>query len=309
MRNETRKITEGALIVALFGVLLIANRYSGGLLAGYFSFLFPLPIVLFSAKYGFKEALIPYCAILILTFLIAQPTTLFMVGSGCLTGMAYGWGVFKRKSNGVLIAITIAFTILVYFITSVLLADLFGFSLADDMKMMEGIFVSMGLSEKDTKSYMEMIPVIYPTALVLGAFLEGVLVHMISQLVLKALRYLVNKMKTLFEMRAPKWLGYVFLFLSVLPVLVRNFNVHQLITDICYNLNSVALIAFMANGFITVVWLIRVIGKKSHILIFYVALFAFFPLMLPLLIFAGALDMCAGFREKIVKRSTNAGED
>ena len=57
------------MIVAIFGVLLLINRQTGGFLEGIFMFIFPIPMVAFSAKYGWKDSLPVFVCTVLLSFL------------------------------------------------------------------------------------------------------------------------------------------------------------------------------------------------------------------------------------------------
>ena len=59
MNQKTLKITYGAMIVALFGVLLLINRQTGGMFEGIMMFLLPIPMVAYAARYGWKTSIPP----------------------------------------------------------------------------------------------------------------------------------------------------------------------------------------------------------------------------------------------------------
>ena len=56
MNNSVRKITDGAMMVALIGLFLFLNRQLAGLLDLYAAWLVPLPMVMYAVKYGWKSA-------------------------------------------------------------------------------------------------------------------------------------------------------------------------------------------------------------------------------------------------------------
>ena len=67
MNQNVRKITEGAMMVALIGVFMLIDRQFQGTFSSMFVFLLPLPMVYFGAKYGlcglyFRESI---CSILL----------------------------------------------------------------------------------------------------------------------------------------------------------------------------------------------------------------------------------------------------
>jgi uncharacterized protein YybS (DUF2232 family) len=59
MRKEVRKITEGAAMIALISVFLLIDRQFAGQLNVYFAWIIPLPIIIYTARYGFKAVGFP----------------------------------------------------------------------------------------------------------------------------------------------------------------------------------------------------------------------------------------------------------
>lgn len=69
MNNSVRKITDGAMMVALIGLFLFINRQLAGLLDLYAAWLVPLPMVMYAVKYGWKSALVPFVSVIFLSFI------------------------------------------------------------------------------------------------------------------------------------------------------------------------------------------------------------------------------------------------
>ena len=93
MNNSVRKITDGAMMCAIVGLLLVVNRQFAGMLEEMFLFFFPLPMVFYGAKYGMKNSWVVLFAIVLLSFIIGTPQTLFYVASESFLGMMYGAGI------------------------------------------------------------------------------------------------------------------------------------------------------------------------------------------------------------------------
>ena len=56
MNTKTQELTYGAMIVAIFGVMLLINRQTGGFFSGILMFVYPIPMVAFAARYGLKDS-------------------------------------------------------------------------------------------------------------------------------------------------------------------------------------------------------------------------------------------------------------
>ena len=57
-QSETRKITEGAMMVGLMGLVLFFNRQSAGIFESTFYWLLSLPILVYTARQGLRWGMI-----------------------------------------------------------------------------------------------------------------------------------------------------------------------------------------------------------------------------------------------------------
>ena len=97
MNNKTKKLTEGAAVIAILGVFLLIDRQFIGILSSYALFLLPIPMMFYSAKYGFKSSLAVLFGMIIVSFLVSTITTFIYVCGACLIGLVYGSNVNKNK--------------------------------------------------------------------------------------------------------------------------------------------------------------------------------------------------------------------
>ena len=54
MNNQTKKMTEGAMMVAIVGMLLFINRQLAGMLEMVMYWVLTFPILMYTARYGVK---------------------------------------------------------------------------------------------------------------------------------------------------------------------------------------------------------------------------------------------------------------
>ena len=87
MNNQTRKITEGAMMCAIVGLLLFINRQLGNMLEYFMYWVLTFPILVYTAKYGVRNALVPSVSMLLLSFMISSPTTIFYLFSCIVVGL------------------------------------------------------------------------------------------------------------------------------------------------------------------------------------------------------------------------------
>ena len=128
MNRHIHQITQGALLCALEGVLLVINRQLAGVLDSYLIWVIPLPLIVYSSKYGLKDSLWVALSLVLLSFIIANPVTIFYVAGSALIGCVYGYGLGKGKSNAWLLITAILGSLVMTYLTCVIFAGFFGYS-------------------------------------------------------------------------------------------------------------------------------------------------------------------------------------
>ncbi|MCA1054901.1 YybS family protein [Rossellomorea aquimaris] len=111
MLKNNSVLTEGALLLAFFTVLLLVAVYVPiiGIAA---SLILPLPLMLFSSKYSLRNSLFVFLGSLILGFIVGGPIALpiaFAVGS---TALVMGWGI-RNHWNKMRIFMAATFALLI----------------------------------------------------------------------------------------------------------------------------------------------------------------------------------------------------
>ena len=70
MVTQTRKLTEGAMMVALVGLMLFVNLQLGGMPEALMYWILTFPILIYTAKYGIRNGLIAAFSTTLLSFMI-----------------------------------------------------------------------------------------------------------------------------------------------------------------------------------------------------------------------------------------------
>ena len=72
--NSTLKITTGAMIIAIFAMLLILNRQTGLFFEEFFVYLLPLPMAIYTALYDWKYGLMVFIGMTAFSFIFGKST-------------------------------------------------------------------------------------------------------------------------------------------------------------------------------------------------------------------------------------------
>lgn len=226
--NKTQEITFGAMIAAVFGILLLLNRQTGGMLEEVFLFAFPIPMVAYAARYGWKKSLPVYVVTVLIAVLCGTFSGFFYAASESFIGMAFGTMLNRKKDPGKTLLLVMVLSVLANILSTVVLASLFGINLQADLKEMQSMMVGMmekvyGTPEMaaagvDASQMIDMVKQvftldyllrIYIISMILLGVIQGLIIYELSLLILRKLKFQVQKPQPLLEFYPPVWSGAV----------------------------------------------------------------------------------------------------
>ena len=208
MKKQVRTITEGSMMLAIIGLFLFLNLQFAGILQTYFIIFIPLPILIYTIRYGFRSGLVVSFGAMFLSIMLGNIITLFYIGGGLLVGLAYGYGVNSNKSNDWLLIVATLINAISLFVETYVLAAFIGYDLYKDTEaLIESLKGIDGLVLPD--NFLAQVLAITPIILLLTGFLQALMTHLLSVTLLKRLNITVRKMKPLQHIQLPKWLGVI----------------------------------------------------------------------------------------------------
>ncbi|MBR2761864.1 MAG: DUF2232 domain-containing protein [Solobacterium sp.] len=310
MNNDVRRLTDGAMMCAIVGAVLLINRQLGGLFQDMFLFLFPIPMVFYSAKYGMKDSWVVFAAMCLLGFFLGGIPTLFYVASESLIGMVYGGGIYAHRDSHKIVLFTMIMGALVNVISTVIFASVFGYDLAAETKemseMMNTVFAQTGATIPPTVDLNQFIRTIIVVSAILTGVLQGLVTHLLSRLLLKRLRFPIDPPTPLADYYPPKWTGYLGFvgFMAYYYSLLRPLE-NQLHQSILQGLGMCGFIYLLAFGYIGVVvyFAIRRNGKTGMGVLIGILLIFIMPVAL---VIFGFLYITTDMHRKLREGAANA---
>ena len=252
------------MIVAIFGVLLLVIRQTGGMFEGFFMFIFPIPMVAFSAKYGWKDSLAVFVCTVLIAFLFGSFTGLFYAISMSFIGMVYGSCIHAKRDMNRTLILVMVLSAAAELLCTIALATVAGFDLnADIMAMQEGmnqVFAQAGVDIASTGiltyDYLRRMYII--TTGFVGA-LEGLVVYYLSYAILKKLRYPIRKPQPITSYYPSKISGVIALIL----VFVYAYSVakpfpNEIAQNVLQSAGMCGVIYLIFFGFIALIMVCRV---------------------------------------------------
>lgn len=255
--KETKKLTEGAILLAIYIVMLLLFLYVP-LIGTFISLILPVSFIYFSSKHHLKDSLLLLVAATILTFIVGGIFSILITIAYGSTGIVIGWFI-KEKKDRVLqyLSATVVFLVnlvLIYAISVVFLKvnifDELINILNESVEQSENILKMMGQSvdQNITESLNELLSIIQtllPTFLVMAAALVVLLMIMICIPIVRKLGIDVEKAPPFRELSMPKNLLWYYLIVMLITLFVdleKGTYIYTTIFNLFYILQTLMLI-------------------------------------------------------------------
>jgi len=260
--KSTRFITEGAVLLAIYSVLLLIFRFVP-FLSIFMAFLMPLPFIILSIKYSIKESLLLCCVALGLTIVITSINLLPVTLMYSTVGIAFGYLLRNERSKGEIL-LTSTFLYLIHTVLSyILFKAVFHIDFVKENTdlAMEAIEKSKELSaslgtnanEKALDSLtnaIKLIPTLIPSLLLMVSFILAFLTQLVTFPLIRRLGYKTPKFKPFREFRLP--VGFMWFFLIVMIFSFFNLKQSSFLSTAVINLTYVLQILLLVQGYASI---------------------------------------------------------
>ncbi|MGG0203672.1 YybS family protein [Bacillus mycoides] len=309
MKN-TKFITEGAALLAIYAMLLLISMYVP-ILGTVVTFALPLPFILLTIRYRLSNAFIVFTAALFITVIVSQPMNLVKTTMFGLIGIVLGCMYKKRKKP----VETLMAGTLVYLIGIMLIyvASIKFFNM-DLMKQMQNMFnESMAQSEKIVTAagmpiskeqkelftqFNDVLQTLFPSLLVMVSVCFSWITVMISGSVLRKLKHDVIPWPKFKDIQLPKsivWYYVIFILLSTFIKVEPTSYSHMVFS----NLYVIFALLLVLQGLTFIAFIAHSKGFTKGVPIISFIVCMFIPMMFPLVTILGIIDLGISLRSKI----------
>lgn len=227
--NQSRKLAHGAMMIALFTVLMAIVFYVplANLLAAVVA---PLPLIWYSAHYDRKSSIFVTIAAIIVTFfiggLLLMPAAMIFAAAG----MTIGDAIYNKKSKVFMFLSTSVILIITFAIQYVIAVRLFAVDfIRESLDLMRKMYLeSIKMTEQITgqatpketmdnlTNMLDMLDMVVPAAITLSMLLFALILISVNLPILKRLKVDVPKFAKFSKLRLPRSvLWYYFIVLAV----------------------------------------------------------------------------------------------
>lgn len=281
MNKKSLIITTGAMVTAIFGVMLLLNRQTGNLFHEILIFLYPIPMVAYSALYGLKNG-IPVCVCMaLISFLFGDFTSIFYAVTQAVIGLVFGGCLHHKVDMTKTLFVVMILSALVNVLNTIVLGFLFGIDLnqeAVEMQiMMNSIFEQTGMVVPENVLSVNTLKQMLIVSMILAGILQGFVVYEVSLLILRRLRFPVQKPKSVFLYTPPKWTGYCGLvaFFAYNTSMVQPFE-NAMVQSTALTIGLFGYMFLICFGFIAILRMLKTHFPKLGRFGFVICLFVLF---------------------------------
>lgn len=313
MKN-VRKLTEGAILLAAFTVLLLVTIYVP-LLGSFLNFVLPLPFIMFSAKNDLKNITAFIVAAVFISFIAGSFMGLGLMLIYGAVGVIIGYMLQKKKSRtSILIASALTFIVglILFYAGSV---AFFKFDLIHELtqalkestKMYEGMLKAMGKEDQielvvqQNAVMIKMLETLAPSLLIMVSIISVFVIQWICFPIIKRFGTAVQPWGSFRNLSLPKSLLWYYLIALGALLLLRPHEgtyLYSVLMNARYILDYFILIQGLA--FVFFIFHKRSVAKGLGILV--VILTFIIPIVHYIILLLGITDLGFDFRKRYEKK-------
>ena len=207
---KTRQITRGAIVCAIYGIMLFANQQFALAIEDGMSWIFAFPILIYAAQNPSSVAAVCAAAMALETFLFGGFTTWFYSWTSIVIGYLYGIGIYRRWSSDIKLVVTFLLSLGSYIFIFWIWAGIFGLDYAADFQMIHEIlpFIDMRVF---------LAAIIFVLSL-----LQTICIHLLATLICIRMKIPTVPIKKISQLRPNKKVGIVSIVIGALFFLSQN---------------------------------------------------------------------------------------
>jgi len=308
--KQTKFITEGAALLAIYAILLLISMYVP-ILGTVVTFALPLPFILLTIRYKLSNVLVIFVVALFVTVIVSQPMNLVKTIMFGLIGIVLGYTYKTRKKPvEILIAGTLAYLIgfVLIYVASIKffnidimkqMQSIFSESIAKSEKIVSATGMPISKEQKELLTQMnDILQLLFPSILVLVSVCFSWITVIISGSVLKKLKHDIIPWPKFKDLQLPKsivWYYVIFILLATFIKVDPTSYLHMVFS----NLYVIFALLLVLQGLTFISFLAYRKGFTKGVPIISFIVCMFIPMLFPLVTILGIIDLGISLRSKI----------
>jgi len=310
--RETRRLTEGAILLAIYTVLLLMFLYLP-IIGVFLSFILPIPFIYYSARQKIKNSIVFLIGGLIISFIVGNVFSIPITLAYGTTGIVIGWFIKEKKDRILqyinatlvfLINLVIIYAVSILFLDVNILDELlvsFKESIQTTIRLLETMGQTVDENMTETfNQLIETIEILLPTLLVMSSAIVVLLMMVICLPIVRKLGIEVPKAPPFRELTMPKSLLWYYLIVLLLMLVVNPDKGTYMYTAI-FNLVYILQTLMLIQGISFIFYYSYVKGFPKAIPIIGIIFSFLIPILSSFVRILGIIDLGFNLRQRISK--------
>lgn len=314
MKN-VRKLTEGAMLLAVFTVIMLITFYMP--LLGFLNLFLPLPFILFAGKNDWKWALVFLAAAIGLSLITGSILSVPAAFGFGTTGVVMGMLIRRQKDRfNVLLAGSFVFLInlIIMYGVSILFFQIDVINemintMKQSLNMSADMLKSLGQEKEAERTVQQfqtafdLFRTLLPTLLVASSFIIVFIIQLVNYPIIKRFGIEIKNWKPFKDIRLPKNLLWVFL-VTLLANMLINPEEGTYWFAALLNLTYILQMLMVFQGYTFLFYYFDVKGMSKALSITLAVVSFLIPILLYIIGILGIIDLGFDLRRYLVKKQS-----
>ncbi|MCP8971228.1 YybS family protein [Ectobacillus ponti] len=311
MRNA-RRLTEGAVLLAIYAVLLLSSMYIPllGLLT---TFVLPLPFIIFTMRHHIRYTAVLLVAASGVTFILSSPLNIINTILSGLTGIVIGWmyqrgkgqvETFLASTVVILLNFVVLYVVSVKFLEFDMLQQL-RTTMEESLQQAEKFAKLTGSANTQSidqfRKVMDTVQYLLPAMFVMGAAMLAFVTQAVTVPILKKLRLSVPPWPPFRDIQLPRHLLLLYIVILLVSIFVRPAEKSFLYMALL-NANIIFQFLTALHGLAFLAYFAHVRGYPKAVPIVAGILGFLIPILFSIYSFLGIIDLGFSLR-RLLKRA------
>lgn len=310
--KKAHVLTEGAVLIALYLVLMLFARYVP-VIGTIVLFVLPLPFIIFTLRHGIRLTFLLIFAGSILSILFGSIFSVLTAVTFGLSGVIMGYFYKRKQTLGVLVGGSLAYTfsMIVAYIGAKLFMNidfiqdsisLLEQSIQQSKKILESFTAEEQINAQfaQLEEGLELMVHLVPTIFVTIGMISAVITHLLAMPILKRLRFDLAPLKPFRDWKLPQSIVWYYLIVSIL--LMVNQDTETFYFTAIINLYFILQFFVIMQGFSFIFYYSYVKGWSKAVPISILIGSFLIPILLYLIRILGIIDLGFPLRGKLSKK-------
>ncbi len=297
--NKTKKLTQGAMMLAIVGAMILIDRMIAYMFTELIVLLMPVVIIMYSTMHSLKDGILLSVGMAIISFILGslQFTYLIYVPVSIVTALIYSYGIQRNFDKRTLLFMGVATYVVGELIATFTVYPLLGIPLAQQLEEYKVAFNEM--SSFSGMNYGEILAaagldlsnllfIVYIISTIIMGVMEGLLIHILSIFLLKRFKIRDLGQSSLWDIKPNPTLAYLAMFGMFSLYFLKFVEQNGVLYNGAIILSILSAVVLMYYGYLFVM-LFGMIVLHRNIGTFFILLSFFVPVLLMTLIIFGFL--------------------